>query len=1095
MEALAAFGVACNVMQTIKFTFEVVEAGKKVFRDGSPDPRLQELVQSSTQAYTKLEESLVAIQHPNADERELIRVAQNCLNAASALTAEVAKVNRPAAKGSIWISFKTGTRAKFVARKIDKLKADMGDHQRELELRVLMRACKQADALRIQQESRFNGLDTTLQGFIVAYGRGQTLLKDLLDQHTDAIKTFVKSETHQSQQAVSAHITSESSRIRDELIYIRREAERGPPIWKKRQNLLRSLKYDSMNERFNQITECYEGTYRWILEGIRPWLDDDKDVSAPGGKTSHLHPDCSHAIQFPNVIWKCFRCWLESPTGKLYWIQGKAGSGKSTLMKYLALECGDTFTDPNAERPLILSHFLWASGSALQRSILGILLNLVQQFLSKQESVLDAVLEHHPEATLADRHSDWTREQLERIVKTWFPRSERPILIFLDGLDEINDIDANRVDTPETLLRLLKMLGAIDKVRLCVSSRERAEFRLQLQKMPTLRLQDITRQDMKTYADCYLLQPEFTAEFEEAHKAYQDLVETLCDKADGVFLWLALAVRSLSRGIANGDDLSELKIRVERMPAGLCSLYQEMWSKMNEDQSLYQAEAAMYFNMVLDWSQFAMGYSLIEVFHLLMASEPSKARAILHDPDIISPAEIEEQCRSLSRRINARTAGLLEVAADGRLVGFVHRSAVEFLQNTPDGRQILGYDRTPASIRHLNLIYAFLAGVALQMTGRRETKAYSPVSEDFVIGVIHRAWESGVIPDDDGHEVMAVCKRLHETVKWRSFHCGSDSAQLIHSSLDFYGVTTSFGFTKVLTRLLDSALSPHSRRYLFAASCLDPNVSSEVNMEGKAHIAAEILNHGRVFDLEDHESELPTMLFAALNMHAGGKCWPRTLGVPSLPVLIEQYIGSPRMLEAKLSITLRRRPPNGNGWWPNLHCLGVIETMYWRQSSNWVTVETDLASLIELTLSARALGSDTDSPGDLQAIQRSLVTLKTAVPRRSMRVIAFGFVTTNIASRSIVKDRDGKPLAPATEADSDAVVSCLAKAELRPSGTDDDDDGDDREYYVPGLWECLQQIAEAAPAMEESELEQAKDLPLRRAFMNLMTEPPKTYTE
>lgn len=266
-------------------------------------------------------------------------------------------------------------------------------------------------------------------------------------------------------------------------------------------------------------------------------------------------------------------------------------------------------------------------------------------------------------------------------------------------------------------------------------------------------------------------------------------------------------------------------------------------------------------------------------------------------------------------------------------------------------------------------------------------------------------------------------------------------------------------------------------------------------MQGKAHTTAGLLGQGRVFDLEGHGSELPTMLFAALNIHAGGRHWPSTPGVPSISTLLEQYMAFPRLLEAKITFTLQQRPLDENCWWPNLHCLGVIETIYTRQSSNWVTIETDLASLIELVLLARLSSSDTAGPNDVQGAQKSLLTLRTSLPRRSRRVIAFGFVTTNMPSRSIVGDRNGKPLAPATMADSEAVIVCLEKAELRPAGADGDDGVDDREYYVPGLWGCLKHIAVAAPAINEGQLEEAKDLPLKKAFVKLMTEPPKTYTK
>jgi len=70
--------------------------------------------------------------------------------------------------------------------------------------------------------------------------------------------------------------------------------------------LLESLYYSEIKDRHDRISEAHGMTFQWIYgdprPGDRPWTD------------------LSH--------------WLES-NRSLYWITGKAGSGKSTLMKYL----------------------------------------------------------------------------------------------------------------------------------------------------------------------------------------------------------------------------------------------------------------------------------------------------------------------------------------------------------------------------------------------------------------------------------------------------------------------------------------------------------------------------------------------------------------------------------------------------------------------------------------------------------------------------------------------------------------------------------------------------------------------------------------
>ncbi|KAM0392173.1 hypothetical protein ACHAPZ_011046 [Fusarium culmorum] len=76
--------------------------------------------------------------------------------------------------------------------------------------------------------------------------------------------------------------------------------------------LILSLRYKEMNMRELAIAEPYEDTFRWILE------------------TDNVHHRDTK-----------FKAWLSSAS-QLYWITGKAGSGKSTLMKFLGRLDGDT---------------------------------------------------------------------------------------------------------------------------------------------------------------------------------------------------------------------------------------------------------------------------------------------------------------------------------------------------------------------------------------------------------------------------------------------------------------------------------------------------------------------------------------------------------------------------------------------------------------------------------------------------------------------------------------------------------------------------------------------------------------------------------
>lgn len=74
----------------------------------------------------------------------------------------------------------------------------------------------------------------------------------------------------------------------------------------KDQELLLSLWFDSISIRHETLPKAHVDTFSWIFTGSTP--------------------DHAHQIRFVE--------WLRG-SHSIYWIQGKAGSGKSTLMKFL----------------------------------------------------------------------------------------------------------------------------------------------------------------------------------------------------------------------------------------------------------------------------------------------------------------------------------------------------------------------------------------------------------------------------------------------------------------------------------------------------------------------------------------------------------------------------------------------------------------------------------------------------------------------------------------------------------------------------------------------------------------------------------------
>jgi hypothetical protein len=130
--------------------------------------------------------------------------------------------------------------------------------------------------------------------------------------------------------------------------------------------ILNSLLFSTINDRYERVAEAHERTFEWIYN------------DSP----------------FEETYWSNFADWLQHGDG-LYWIQGKAGSGKSTLMKYI---CDNPLTNRYltywaGEHPLHTAEsYLWNIGTTLQKSQSGLLRKLLYDVLSQSPDLLPIIL-------------------------------------------------------------------------------------------------------------------------------------------------------------------------------------------------------------------------------------------------------------------------------------------------------------------------------------------------------------------------------------------------------------------------------------------------------------------------------------------------------------------------------------------------------------------------------------------------------------------------------------------------------------------------------------------------------------------------------
>ncbi|CZR65040.1 uncharacterized protein PAC_14940 [Phialocephala subalpina] len=400
--------------------------------------------------------------------------------------------------------------------------------------------------------------------------------------------------------------------------------------------LLAQLAFEFMTVRREQIKDSYRQTFEWIFEEpkskIRPWSN--------------------------------FSTWLKSPDSRLYWVNGKAGSGKSTLMNFfcdhvktkafLALWCGET--------PLTSANFFfWNSGVPLQMTQKGLLRSLLHQILSQNSELIPIAFPNFLD--YGSPPSVWKAIELENAVRNICRQDSVPLKLFLliDGLDEYDG-------DPWNMANLFKDISTCPNVKVCLSSRPLPVFDKAFDSFPTLRLEYLTFEDIQFYVSDMLGKHELVNELreKEGDAKIEQLFLEIVQKARGVLLWVEIVVRSLRTGFHNGDDLSDLKARVDIFPSELESLYEHM---MKNISGVYRQHASHLFQIMRasrhDLSRGdIVPESILTVERIFFASQTIHG-ALERQVKPLTPAEQKAQYVSVELRLKSHCAGLLEIVHQG----------------------------------------------------------------------------------------------------------------------------------------------------------------------------------------------------------------------------------------------------------------------------------------------------------------------------------------------------------------------------------------------------------------------------------------------
>ncbi|KAB8336679.1 hypothetical protein FH972_020990 [Carpinus fangiana] len=394
--------------------------------------------------------------------------------------------------------------------------------------------------------------------------------------------------------------------------------------------------------------------------------------------------------------------WLKRGCG-IFWISGKPGSGKSTLMKYVWHDSRTQqllgSTDRNNVKLLTASFFFHDRGTYVQKSFEGLLQSIIHQLLVQLPA-----LEEYVEPVFVQRSftlgQTWNLQELETAFENILMQTSNfiHIVLHLDALDEYDGAKDIMCDFIERISSLPD--DSYTQIGVCFASRPENVFVDHFKNCAGFKMHDHTSQDIRMYASSKIeSRPQLHLFLESLNglpgqQSYQQILDDIVQRAQGVFLWVALTVDELLKQSSEGIRLENVSQILNDMPDQLEGFYERTLSRIPPG---FRIETYVILEILLRCKDTPNLQELFEVVSCAQDHTFASCR------DHYRLAKSTFNFNNMDRILKSRCGGLIEVVTskttDGKnFVQFMHQTVKEYIRKPGLLRNLIGHD----SMKQLN---------------------------------------------------------------------------------------------------------------------------------------------------------------------------------------------------------------------------------------------------------------------------------------------------------------------------------------------------------------------------------------------------------
>ena len=656
ISALGAIGILSNFMQIADFTAGVVTKTREVLKSGSDAFRenieIERLARECGWLGEWIQETSKKQQPLEQDETAVLAAARQCVLESERLLDMLKGLKLSETSRGIRRTFQGAHRAVRAVRK----REDVAAHQKMLDslngqlavalVQVLRYVNAQGNMIgpyRLNPWYRRKQVGFHEEVLNNMESHASHSLSTILNSKVEILETLRRQEanslsTMQSQQSMLSRLCASADVVERDATDFHLHK------WTSKCNaMVQSLTFPGMQLRKDAIASTYQTTFEWIFSSRHKFID-----------------------------------WLKHEGG-IFWVSGKAGSGKSTLMKFISNHATTrsmlkTWAAPAEVHNL--EFYFWYAGCELQKSHEGLLRGILHNIFEKLPQLLPKVVPHrwNKLESIEDIRTDsWSRTELSQALQeiTALGSLGHRFCLFLDGLDEYSG-------EHHELLADLRTLASNACIKICVSSRPWNVFVNAFGSLDTVvHLEELTADDIYQYASGHLTKDDGCHPPAEIDKIVRDIVL----KSQGVFFWVFLVTRSLERGLNEGDSIKILQRRLAEMPSDLVMFFKAMLERLDK---FYHSETSQVLKLAAISLARRRG-DLNNWLNFWLVRELDFADlefAINMTHRLCNSDEITQMMKDTKAFINASCRDFLSVSASGQDVDFLHRTVYDFLSTT-----------------------------------------------------------------------------------------------------------------------------------------------------------------------------------------------------------------------------------------------------------------------------------------------------------------------------------------------------------------------------------------------------------------------------